>query len=174
VMLTGDHPAVAETVAKQLGISRYLADAFPEQKSDFIRSLQQEGRRVAVVTNGRTPSLALAQADVGIAIDSKADIAQKTVQVAMLEGDLWRIPQVIGIARESVQLLQQNWNLTFYLNTAALALALPGLLAPLGATLLNNGSAVLAVLNALQPLVTRERKHGGTSNPYNGAGKSAV
>ncbi len=153
VMLTGDHPAVAETVAKQLGISRYLADAFPEQKSDFIRSLQQEGRRVAVVTNGRTPSLALAQADVGIAIDSGADIAQKTVQVAVLEGDLWRIPQVIGIARESVQLLQQNWNLTFYLNTTAVALALPGLLGPLGATLLNNGSAVLAVLNALQPML---------------------
>lgn len=92
VMLTGDYPAVAETVAKQLDISRYLADAFPEQKSDFVRSLQQEGRKVAVVTNGRIPSLALAQADVGIAIDSGADIAQKTVQVAVLEGGLWRLP----------------------------------------------------------------------------------
>jgi Cu2+-exporting ATPase len=121
---------------------------------------------VAVVTNGRIPSLALAQADVGIAIDSGADIAQKTVQVAVLEGGLWRLPQTIGIARESVRLLQQSWNLTFYLNTTAVALALPGLLGPLGATLLNNGSAVLAVLNALQPLVTggsRRNKQGVTT-----------
>jgi len=162
-MLTGDHPAMAETITKQLGISRHLANAFPEQKSDFVRLLRQEGHTVAVVANGRSSSPALAQADVGIAVGGGADIAQKTAQVAVLEGDLWRIPQAISSARESVQLLQQNWNLTFYLNTTAVALALPGLLSPLGVTLLNNGSAVLAVLNALQLLATggsKRNEHG--------------
>ena len=152
VMLTGDHPAVAETVAKQLGISRYLADAFPEQKSDFIRSLQQEGRRVAVVTNGRTPSLALAQADVRITVGSRVDIMQETAQVVLLNGNLWQIPRAIDIAQEGITRNRQNWDLLFSSNTAAIALSLLGLLEPLGVTLLSKGSALLATLNARRPL----------------------
>jgi P-type E1-E2 ATPase len=151
-MLTGDHPAVAETVAKQLDISRYLADAFPEQKSDFVRSLQQEGRKVAVVTNGRIPSLALAQADVRITVGGGVDVTQETAAVVLLNGNLWQIPRAIDLAREGIARNRQNRDLLLYSNTTAIALSLLGVLEPLGVTLLSKGSALLAILNARRPL----------------------
>ena len=158
VMLTGDHPAVAEQVAKKLGISRYIADAFPEQKSAFVKALQQQGHTVAVVGDGINDSPALAQADVGIAVRGGVDVARETAHVALLEGNLLQIPRAIDIAREAVHLIEQNWTLIVYPNTAAILLSLPGLIGPVGATLISNGSALLATLNALRPLFAIRRR----------------
>jgi Cu2+-exporting ATPase len=153
VMLTGDHPAVAKTAAETLGITRYIADALPEQKSDFVQSLQQRGSTVAVVGDGINDSPALARADVGIAVHGGTDVARETAHVAVLEGNLWKIPQAIDIAREAMGIVRQNWNLVFYPNTAAIAASLIGLIGPVGATLLSNGAAVLSTLNGLRPLL---------------------
>jgi Cu2+-exporting ATPase len=152
VMLTGDHPAVAKQVADTLGITRYIAEALPDQKAALVGTLQLEGHTVAVVGDGINDSPALAQADVGIAVRGGADVAHETAHVALLEGTLWKIPQAIDIARESIQLIQQNWNIILYPNTAAIALSLPGFIGPIGTTLISNGSAILATLNALRPL----------------------
>ena len=152
VMLTGDQPAVAQEVAQKLGITRFIADALPDEKCEFVRSLQREGYTVAVIGDGINDSPALAQADVGIAVGGGADVARETAHVALLEGNLSKIPQVIDIARESMGLIRQNWDFIFYGNTAAIALSLPGLIGPIGATLISNGSAVLATLNAMKPL----------------------
>jgi Cu2+-exporting ATPase len=156
VMLTGDQPAVAQDVAQRLGITRFIADALPDEKCEFVRSLQRDGYTVAVVGDGINDSPALAQADVGIAMGGGADVARETAHVALLEGNLARIPQVIDIARESVGLIQQNWNWIFYGNTAAIILSLPGLIGPIGATVISNGSAIVATLNALKPLWGRD------------------
>jgi heavy metal translocating P-type ATPase len=153
IMLTGDHPAVAKEVAGILGIERYIAEALPEQKAELVRVLQAKGHTVAVVGDGINDSPALAQADVGIAVHSGADVAQETAHVALLEGNLWKIPQAIDIARESMHLIRQNWDLIFYPSTAAIALSFPGIIGPVGATLISNGSAVLAGVNALRPLL---------------------
>ncbi len=153
VMLTGDHPAVAKTVADTVGITRYVADAFPEQKSEFVRALQQQGATVAVVGDGINDSPALACADIGIAVRGGTDVARETAHVAILEGNLWKIPEAIDIAREATGLIRQNWDLIFYPNTAAIALSLVGLIGPVGATLLSNGAGVLAAVNALRPLL---------------------
>jgi Cu2+-exporting ATPase len=158
VMLTGDQPAVAQEVAQKLGITRFIADALPDEKSEFVRSLQREGYTVAVIGDGINDSPALAQADVGIAVGGGADVARETAHVALLEGNLWKIPQVIDIARESMGLIRQNWDFIFYGNTAAIALSLPGLIGPIGATLISNGSAVLATLNAMKPLFGGRRR----------------
>jgi cation-transporting P-type ATPase C len=152
IMLTGDHPAVASKVAESLGIERYVAEALPAHKAELVRMLQAEGHAVAVVGDGINDSPALAQADVGISVHSGADVAQETAHVALLEGNLWKIPLAIDIARESMHLIRQNWDLVFYPSTAAIALSLPGLIGPVGATLISNGSAVLAAANALRPL----------------------
>src|SRR5207249_4236466 len=130
IMLTGDHPAVAKTAADRLGITRYVADSFPEQKSDFVRSLQQRGATVAVVGDGINDSPALALADVGIAVRGGTDVARETAHIAILEGNLWKIPQAIDIARQAIGLV--------------------------GATLLSNGAGVVASLNALRPLLAAE------------------
>jgi Cu2+-exporting ATPase len=80
-------------------------------------------------------------------------VAQETAHVALLEGNLWKIPQAIDIARESIHLIEQNWQLIFYPNTAAIALSLLGVIGPVGATLISNGSGVLATGNGLRPLL---------------------
>jgi heavy metal translocating P-type ATPase len=153
VMLTGDHATVAKQVAEALGITRYIAEALPDHKAGLVRTLQAEGRTVAVVGDGINDSPALAQADVGIAVLGGAEVAQETAHVALLEGNLWKIPQAIDIARESIHLIEQNWQLIFYPNTAAIALSLLGLIGPVGATLISNGSGVLATGNGLRPLL---------------------
>lgn len=157
VMLTGDRPQVAARVARHLGIERYVAEALPEEKVNFVKRLQEEGCTVAVVGDGINDSPALAQADVGIAVDGGTDVAWETAHVVLLEKSLWKIPHAIDIARESLRLIRQNWNLNFYPNTAAIALSLAGVLGPVGATLISNGSAVLATLNGLRPLLNGRR-----------------
>ena len=158
IMLTGDHPAVAARVAEQLGIRRYLADVLPEQKLQFVKSLQREGRTVAVVGDGINDSPALAQADVGIAVRGGADVARETADVALLEGNLYKIPEALEVARESVRLIHQNWNLILYPNTAAIALSLLGMIGPVGAMVISNGCAILATLNGLRPLFNSDQR----------------
>ena len=154
-MLTGDRPAVARRVARSLGIDRHLAEVLPAEKLEFIKALQDAGRTVAMVGDGVNDSAALAQADVGIAVRGGVDIARETAHVVLVEGNLWKIPRAVDIARESMGLIRQNWDLVFYPNTLALALALGGFIGPVGATLISNGSGIAAGLNALRPLLDR-------------------
>jgi Cu2+-exporting ATPase len=154
VILTGDHPNVARRAAEMLGISRYIADVFPAEKAGVVQELQQAGYKVAVVGDGINDSPALAQADVGIAVNGGTAVAQETAHVALREGNLWKIPLAIDIAREGISLVQQNWQLIVLPNTFALGLACFGLIGPIGATLISNGSAIVALGNALRPLFT--------------------
>jgi Cu2+-exporting ATPase len=154
VMLTGDNPVVAERVASTCGIEWYVGGTLPEDKCEFVRFLQRRGHCVALVGDGVNDSPALAQADVGIAVRGGTDVASETAHVVLLEDNLWKIPQAIDFARQSVGLIRQNWDLNFYPNTAALGLSLTGLVGAVGATVISNGSAVLATLNGLRPLVS--------------------
>jgi Cu2+-exporting ATPase len=153
VMLTGDRPPVARRVADELGITRYVADALPEQKATLVEELQARGRIVAVVGDGINDSPALARADVGIAVRGGADVARETAHVALLEGNLGNIPVAIDIAREAMGLIQENWDLLFSSNSLAILLAVPGLLGPVGTTAVSNGAGILAAVNALRPLL---------------------
>ncbi|MEZ4864971.1 MAG: heavy metal translocating P-type ATPase [Caldilineaceae bacterium] len=153
VMLTGDQETVAARVAKDLGICHYVANVFPAEKVQVVKALQKKGYKVGVVGDGINDSPALAQADVGIAVNGGIDVAQETADVVLHKGDLWQILRAIDIARESVNLIQQNWQLIAIPNTVAIGLILTGALGPFGATIINNGSAVLAGVNALRPLL---------------------
>jgi len=154
VILTGDQPTVARQVAESLGISRYVAEVFPDEKAAVVRELQMAGHVVAVVGDGINDSPALAQADVGIAVNGGTAVAQEAAHVALREGDLWKIPGAIDMARQGVQLIRQNWQLIALPNTIALGPACVGIVGPVGATLISNGSALVAVGNALRPLLT--------------------
>jgi Cu2+-exporting ATPase len=155
VMLTGDHKDVAKRVADHLGITRHIAEAFPGEKATVVKRLQREGRKVAVVGDGINDSPALAHADVGIAVDGGTEVAQETAHVVLLHGGLWKIPLAIDISREAVGLIRQNWKIISIPNTIALGLAVVGLLGPIGATLLSNGSAIVATFNGLRPIMDR-------------------
>jgi Cu2+-exporting ATPase len=153
VMVTGDCPAVAKAVAESAGITRYVAEVLPEQKVEYVKSLQEKGHTVAIVGDGINDSPALAQADIGIAVQGGADIAQETAHVRLLEPNLWRVPHSIDIANQCMATIRQNWRLNFYPGCAAIGLSLFGLAGPVASTMISNGAAVLSTLNALRPLL---------------------
>jgi Cu2+-exporting ATPase len=158
VMLTGDRHGVAQRVADELGVTRYVAELFPTDKVEAVKRLQQDGYTVAVVGDGINDSPALAYADVGIAVEGGTDVARETADVVLLHGGLWKIPLAIDIGREAMELIQQNWQVIAIPNTVALGLAFAGLMGPGATTVLSNGSAVVATANALRPLFsTRTR-----------------
>jgi Cu2+-exporting ATPase len=160
LMLTGDHGGVARRVAENVGISRYVSEVMPDQKVSVVKSLQEQGRRVAVIGDGINDSPALANADVGIAVEGGADVAQETAQVVLLHGGLWKVPLAIEISKEAMTLIRQNWSIISVPNTLALGLAFVGLIGPGAATLLSNGSAILATGNALRPLLNGKGVNG--------------
>jgi P-type Cu2+ transporter len=153
VMLTGDHTDVARRIAAELGITEFLAEVFPGDKSKEVQRLQREGFKVAVVGDGVNDSPMLAYADVGIAVEGGTEAARETAPVVLLHGGLWKVPLAIDIGRETVSLIRQNWNIIAIPNTIALGLACIGLLGPIGATLLSNGSAIVATINGLRPIM---------------------
>lgn len=158
VILTGDHPTVTRRVAESLGIPRYVANVFPQEKAEVVKKLQAAGHVVAVVGDGINDSPALAQADVGIAVNGGTDVAQESADVVLLRGNLRKIPLAIDIAREGMALIHQNWQIIAIPNTIALGLTFSGLLGPIGATLISNGSTVIATGNALRPILNGRSK----------------
>src|SRR5262245_20469323 len=153
IMLTGDHKDVARQVAEEIGITEYEAEVFPGEKSKTVERLQAQGYKVAVVGDGINDSPMLAYADVGIAVEGGTEAARETAPVVLLHGGLWKVPLAIDIGRETVSLIQQNWKIISIPNTIALVLAGIGLLGPIGATLLSNGSAIIATMNGLRPIM---------------------
>jgi len=153
VMLTGDRAHVAERVASSLNIDRYVSEIFPDEKLKYVKQLQEEGYTVAMVGDGINDSPALAQADAGIAVDGGTDVAQETANIILNNNRLDNIPTAIEISRDCIKLIKQNWNIISIPNTLAIALTLIGLVGPIGATVISNGTAVIAGFNALRPLL---------------------
>jgi len=156
VMITGDHKDVARRIAAELGITEFLAEVFPGDKSKAVQRLQRDGFKVAVVGDGVNDSPMLAYADVGIAVEGGTEAARETAPVVLLHGGLWKVPLAIDIGRETVALIKQNWNIIAIPNTIAAGLACIALLGPIGATLLSNGSAIVATLNGLRPIMEEQ------------------
>jgi len=154
IMMTGDNRAVAGRVATQLGLDKYYAEVFPAEKAEVVRHLQQKGRVVAMVGDGINDSPALAHADVGIAMKNGADIAQEAADVVLMEENLWKLINAIDISKDAMGLIRQNFAIIAGFNTLAFGLAIPsGLVSPSLTTLISNGSAILASLNAIRPIL---------------------
>jgi len=153
VMLTGDRDHVAKQVADSLNIDRYISEVFPKEKLQYVKQLQNEGYTVAVVGDGINDSPALAQADAGIAVEGGTDVAQETAHVVLHNNELKNIPLAIEISRNCIHLIKQNWNIIAVPNTVAIGMTLFGLIGPIGATVISNGSAIAAGFNALRPLI---------------------
>jgi manganese/zinc-transporting P-type ATPase C len=156
VMLTGDNPVVARAVSKRLGIDSFVADMLPSDKADVIKEFQKRGRVVAMVGDGINDSPALSYADVGVAMKHGAEATHESADVVLMEDSLQKLVEAIEISRGAIALIKQNYGIVISLNTLAFALALPaGLISPSFTALLSNGSAILASLNAVRPLMFR-------------------
>jgi len=154
VMLTGDNAVVARAVGRRLGLSRQFAEMLPADKSEIIQQYQREGNVVAMVGDGINDSPALSFADVGIAMKHGAEVARESADVVLMEDSLWKLVKAVEISRGAVSLIRQNYAIVAGLNTLALGLALPGgLISPSVTALISNGSAILASLNGIRPIL---------------------
>jgi Cu2+-exporting ATPase len=152
IMATGDSDGPARAMAHASGITNVLSGAFPEQKAEMVKKLKERGFTVAVIGDGINDSPALAHADVAISLHGGTDAAREHADVILTDDDLRRLPEAIDIARGAMSLVKQNLTFVVVPNGVGIALAALGLIGPAGATLLNNGSAIIAAINSLRPL----------------------
>jgi heavy metal translocating P-type ATPase len=154
VMLTGDNAVVARAVCNEIGLTRHFADMLPADKAEIIQQMQREGKRVAMVGDGINDSPALSFADVGIAMKHGAEVTHESADIILMEDSLWKLVKAVEISQGAVRLIRQNYAIVAGLNTVALALALPGgLITPEVTALISNGSAILASMNGIRPIL---------------------
>lgn len=135
-MLTGDAEAAAKVVAKEVGLPHFKYDILPSDKADFVKQLQSEGKKVAMVGDGINDSQALAQADVSIAMGKGSDIAIDVAKITIISSDLEKIPQAIQLSKDTVKVIHQNLFWAFIYNLIGIPLA-AGILYPFNGFLLN-------------------------------------
>jgi len=151
-LATGDRRGPARAIAEQLNVDGFTARMQPEDKVELVRELRAQGRRVAVVGDGINDAQAMAEANVGVAVPRGADLARETADVVLGGEDLAVLIEARRLAMDAMSLVRQNIVLVAAPNAVALGIATAGGLSPLVATGVNNGSTLIAALNALRPL----------------------
>lgn len=136
VMLTGDNEQTARRIAAEAGIAEFRAEVLPQQKSEYIKQLQAEGKHVAMVGDGINDSAALAQADLSIAMGQGSDIAMDVAKMTIISSDLTKISEAIRLSTLTVRTIRENLFWAFIYNLTGIPVA-AGVLYPFTGFLLN-------------------------------------
>jgi len=150
VLLTGDNPRAAASVAAEVGIEEVIAEVLPEQKAETIAGLQRIGDVVAMAGDGVNDAAALALADLGLAMGTGTDVAIEAADITLVRGDLMGAVDAIRLSRQTLRIIKGNLFWAFAYNIAAIPLAMAGLLNPMVAGAAMAFSSVFVVTNSLR------------------------
>jgi Cd2+/Zn2+-exporting ATPase/Cu+-exporting ATPase len=156
VLLTGDTKAVAESIAKEVGIGIIHAEVLPNQKSEVIKQLVSSGRKVAMVGDGINDAPALMDATVGIAMGSGTEVARESAKIMLIGNNLLRLVDTIKISRRCHRIIMQNFAGTLAVDSVGVGLAAFGMLNPLFAAFIHVASELTFILNSAR-LLPRKR-----------------
>ena len=153
VLLTGDLRQQAETIASRMSIDRYESELLPEDKAKNILKFQSKGSNVIMIGDGVNDAPALSYANVGVALGStRTDVAMEAADITITQDNPLLVPGVIGLSKNTVKTIKENFAMVIGLNTFALVLGATGILAPIYASVLHNSTTILVVLNSLKLL----------------------
>lgn len=153
VLLTGDLRQQAETIASRMSIDRYESELLPEDKAKNILKFQSKGSNVIMIGDGVNDAPALSYANVGVALGStRTDVAMEAADITITQDNPLLVPGVIGLSKNTVKTIRENFAMVIGLNTFALVLGATGILAPIYASVLHNSTTILVVLNSLKLL----------------------
>jgi Cu2+-exporting ATPase len=155
-LISGDNQRTAEAVARRLGIERVFAEVLPQDKADYVKRLQSEGKKVAMVGDGVNDAPALAQADIGIAIGAGTDVAVETANVVLMRSDPLDVAAAMQLSRATVRKMKQNLGWASIYNLLAIPIAAGVLfpstgieLRPEWSALLMSASSIIVAVNAV-------------------------
>ena len=158
-LLTGDNALTAASIARQVGIAaeNVFAEVRPEQKAEFVKTLQARGERVAFVGDGINDAPALTQADLGIAVSRASDVAREAADIILLKSEIEAVPEALGLARATLRTIKQNLFWAFFYNALGVPLAAGGVISPIFCAAAMGFSDLIVIGNALRLLRWRQK-----------------
>ncbi len=157
VLLTGDNPNAARTIASELGIEEYQAECLPQDKLEYISNRQGQGDEICMIGDGINDAPALKKSNVGIAMGGVgSDIAVDAADIALVDDEIKELPHLLALSKKMMVTITGNLSFSMILNFVAIALAITGILNPVVGALVHNAGSVVVIVNSA--LLLRWRK----------------